>query len=118
MPRPRLTATDRRILALAIPALGTLAAEPLYRLVFLTVDFLQFPDLFGIVREILEGTNRVQAELAAKLVVTGNATLAGPDNIDRPHVEKRIPGNAQLLHEFWIVVEYQLPRVLRSKRKQ
>jgi len=29
----RLRATDRRIIALAIPALGTLAAEPLYRLV-------------------------------------------------------------------------------------
>ena len=29
----RLTSTDRRIVALAIPALGTLAAEPLYRLV-------------------------------------------------------------------------------------
>ena len=29
----RLTSTDRRIIALAIPALGTLAAEPLYRLV-------------------------------------------------------------------------------------
>jgi putative MATE family efflux protein len=30
---PRLTATDRRIVGLAIPALGTLAAEPLYRIV-------------------------------------------------------------------------------------
>ena len=29
----RLTATDRRIVGLAIPALGTLAAEPLYRIV-------------------------------------------------------------------------------------
>ncbi len=29
----RLTATDRRIIRLALPALGTLAAEPLYRLV-------------------------------------------------------------------------------------
>ncbi len=29
----RLTATDRRIVRLAIPALGTLAAEPLYRIV-------------------------------------------------------------------------------------
>ena len=29
----RLTSTDRRIIGLAIPALGTLAAEPLYRLV-------------------------------------------------------------------------------------
>jgi MATE family, multidrug efflux pump len=30
---PRLTAIDRRIIALGIPALGTLAAEPLYRIV-------------------------------------------------------------------------------------
>jgi Na+-driven multidrug efflux pump len=29
----RLNATDRRVIALALPALGTLAAEPLYRLV-------------------------------------------------------------------------------------
>jgi putative MATE family efflux protein len=31
--RARATETDRRIIALAIPALGTLAAEPLYRIV-------------------------------------------------------------------------------------
>jgi putative MATE family efflux protein len=31
--RPRLTATDRRVVGLAVPALGTLAVEPLYRLV-------------------------------------------------------------------------------------
>jgi putative MATE family efflux protein len=31
--RPRITATDRRILALAVPALGSLAVEPLYVLV-------------------------------------------------------------------------------------
>jgi len=31
--RTRLTATDRRIIGLGIPALGTLAAEPLYRVV-------------------------------------------------------------------------------------
>ncbi len=31
--RERWTSTDRRIVALAIPALGTLAAEPLYRIV-------------------------------------------------------------------------------------
>jgi putative MATE family efflux protein len=31
--RARMTGTDRRIVALAIPALGTLAAEPLYRIV-------------------------------------------------------------------------------------
>jgi putative MATE family efflux protein len=31
--RPRLTATDRRVVRLAVPALGTLAVEPLYRLV-------------------------------------------------------------------------------------
>ncbi len=33
MALPHLTGTDRRILRLALPALGTLAAEPLYRLV-------------------------------------------------------------------------------------
>ena len=33
MRRPHFAATDRRIIALALPALGTLAVEPLYRLV-------------------------------------------------------------------------------------
>ncbi len=33
MALPQLTGTDRRVLRLALPALGTLAAEPLYRLV-------------------------------------------------------------------------------------
>lgn len=87
MRRPRLQSTDRRLLRLAIPALGTLAVEPLYVLVDTAiVGRLGTPQLAGlavaatVLSFIVIGSNFLTygaTERVARRVGAGDPTAAG-----------------------------------------
>src|SRR6202041_713584 len=76
------------------------------------VNRLQLLADIRVVGKIVETLDRIQPQLAAKLVIPGHATFARPHDVDSAHVEERIARDTELLHEARKVVEYQGSGVL------